>query len=311
MSILSKALSGQRLIQSGISVRTCIRNGKSLYESGQQQRSLGNNYRSALTRRAAKGRTFKETIMAPAGETAFNIGKASVAGASALGLGALCYYGLGMSSQLGAVDRSLVWPDYVKERVRSTYMYFGGSIALTAASAAAFFRSRMVMNFMLSNTWVSMLGSLALMIGTGMIVRSLPYEEGLGKKQLAWILHSSTIGAVFAPLTLLGGPLLLRAACYTAGVVGGLTTVAVCAPNEKFLTMGGPLAIGLGVVFAASLGSMFLPPTTALGAGLYSLSLYGGLVLFSGFLLYDTQRIIRAAETYPNYGLTRFDPVNA
>ena len=41
---------------------------------------------------------------------------------------------------------------------------------------------------------------------------------------------------------------------YTAGVVGGLSTVAVCAPSEKFLNMGGPLAIGFGVVFCASIG---------------------------------------------------------
>jgi len=83
-----------------------------------------------------------------------------------------------------------------------------------------------------------------------------------------------------------------RAAWYTAGVVGGLTTVAVTAPSEKFLYMGGPLAMGFGVVFMASIGSAFLPPTTALGAGLYSISLYGGLVLFSGFMLYNTQKII-------------------
>jgi hypothetical protein len=36
--------------------------------------------------------------------------------------------------------------------------------------------------------------------------------------------------------------------------VGGLSTVAVCAPSEKFLSIGGPLAVGLGVVFASSLG---------------------------------------------------------
>ena len=42
---------------------------------------------------------------------------------------------------------------------------------------------------------------------------------------------------------------------YTAGIVGGLSTVAVCAPSEKFLNMGGPLAIGFGAVFAASIGS--------------------------------------------------------
>lgn len=62
------------------------------------------------------------------------------------------------------------------------------------------------------------------------------------------------MGAVIAPLTLLGGPLMLRAAWYTAGIVGGLSTVAMCAPSEKFLNMGGPLAVGFGVVFASSLG---------------------------------------------------------
>ncbi len=58
-------------------------------------------------------------------------------------------------------------------------------------------------------------------------------------------------------------------------------------------------------------GTMFLPPTTAVGAGLYSISLYGGLVLFGMFLLYDTQKIIRRAETHPTYSVVPYDPVNA
>ena len=45
---------------------------------------------------------------------------------------------------------------------------------------------------------------------------------------------------------------------YTAGIVGGLTSVALFAPSEKFLQMGGPLAIGLGLVIAASLGKNFV-----------------------------------------------------
>lgn len=56
---------------------------------------------------------------------------------------------------------------------------------------------------------------------------------------------------------------------------------------------------------------MFLAPGTALGAGLYSISMYGGLVVFGGFLLYDTQRIIRMAETYPTYAIKPYDPINA
>lgn len=93
--------------------------------------------------------------------------------------------------------------------------------------------------------------------------------------------------------------------------MGGLSTVAVCAPSDKFLYMGGPLAIGLGVVFASSLAGMWLPPTTALGAGLYSMSLYGGLLLFSGFMLYDTQKVIKRAEMHPQFAARPFDPINS
>ena len=89
------------------------------------------------------------------------------------------------------------------------------------------------------------------------IFRSIPYQPGFGAKQLGWLAHSGVMGVVVAPMCLLGGPLLLRAAIMTAGVVGGLSTIAVCAPSEKFLNMGGPLAIGLGVVFASSLGNNY------------------------------------------------------
>ena len=37
---------------------------------------------------------------------AFNMGKGLVAGAAVLGLGSLCFYGIGLSSEVGAIDRA-------------------------------------------------------------------------------------------------------------------------------------------------------------------------------------------------------------
>ncbi len=67
----------------------------------------------------------------------------------------------------------------------------------------------------------------------------------------------------------------------------------------------------IGVVFVSSMGTWFLPPTSALGAGLFSVAVYGGLVLFGMFLLYDTQRVVKLAELHPQYAMEPFDPVNA
>lgn len=262
---------------------------------------------------SARRKGLKETLMSPSTGTAFNMGQGALAGASVLGLGALVFYGLGLSNEVGTVDRAVLWPQEVKNRIRDTYAYFGASIGLTAATAVGIFRTPALLNIVSRGGMISLGVSLVAMIGTGMIARSIPYEEGLGQKQLAWALHCAVLGAVVAPMCLLGGPLLMRAAWYTAGMVGGLSTVALCAPSDKFLYMGGPLAMGFGVVFASSMATMFLPPTTALGAGLASVALYGGLILFGGFILYDTQKIIYKAERHPTYGynIQKYDPINS
>lgn len=77
----------------------------------------------------------------------------------------------------------------MRERIHDTYAYFGGSIAITAASAAAVFRTPALMNLFARTGWMSMLATIALMMGSGMVARSIPYETGFGTKQLAWAAH--------------------------------------------------------------------------------------------------------------------------
>lgn len=294
-----------------------LKSGSAILRSALQD--LNSNSKSVITRRfttaqrleARSGRAFTAKKVSTGGTTAITVGQMGLAGASVVGIGALCYYGLGLGAEAGAIDKAAVWPKYVRQRVKDTYLYFGGSLAATAASAMAIARSPAVMRIVSSNGVLSIVLSLGAMIGTSVICRSIDYKPGFGSKQMAWLLHTAVVGAVIAPLTMLGGPLLVRAAWYTAGVVGGLSAVAVCAPSDKFLNMGGPLAAGLGVVFVASIGSAFFPPVNALGMSLYSLSVYGGLILFGGFLLYDTQRIVKMAEMHPVYSEKPFDPVNA
>jgi FtsH-binding integral membrane protein len=137
-----------------------------------------------------------------------------------------------------------------------------------------------------------------------MLCYATPYTpETLPAKIGAFILFTSIMGVTMAPLISIAGPLVGRAALYTAGVVGGLT--AACAPSDKYLKWGGPLALGLGVVFVSSIGGMFAAPGGAVFSALHTVYMYGGLVLFGGFLLYDTQKIVYHAEHDHHY-----DPIN-
>lgn len=307
--MLSRLVCNGRIFSSALTVKSTF---QQVSRRPQLVRYYGREVKGGTNWAARTERqSLRERAMAPPGPNAYSIGKGALAGGAALGIGALCFYGLGLGTGTSTLENSHAWPEIVRERIRDTYLYFGSSLAISAASAVAVFRNPTLLNLVSRNGWMSILGTFAVMIGSGMLAQSIPYSPGFGSKQLAWAAHSAIVGAVIAPICFIGGPILVRAAWYTAGVVGGLSTVAVYAPSDKFLYMGGPLAIGLGVVFASSMASMFLPPTTALGAGIASLSLYGGLLLFSGFLLYDTQKIVKRAELYPTYAPRPFDPVNS
>lgn len=239
-------------------------------------------------------------------------GQVAVGAGSLLGLGSLCYYGLGVSnsSKTSLLDESLVWPAYVRQRIRDVYFYFGSSIASTAVAAFVISKNPQLLRMVSGTGWMSFFGVFAALIASSMLVNSIEYRPGFGAKQIALLIHTGVLGAIIAPLCVIGGPAIIRAAAYTAGCCGSLSAIAFCAPSDKFLTWGGPLAAGLGVVFLASIGSAFLPPTPGSMAGmtLYSIAMYGGLLLFSLYLLHDTQRIIYNAKANPRGA--RFDPVS-
>jgi FtsH-binding integral membrane protein len=83
-----------------------------------------------------------------------------------------------------------------------------------------------------------------------------------------------------------------QAGALTVGIFGGLT-LYVFATRRDFDFMRGMLMTGLMVLVVAALLNFFALGSSALGFGVAAVS----LLLFSGFVLYDTSKIIRRYPT--------------
>ncbi|KAL8863998.1 MAG: hypothetical protein Q9198_010169, partial [Flavoplaca austrocitrina] len=79
---------------------------------------------------------------------------------------------------------------------------------------------------------------------------------------------------------------------------------------EKYLYLGGPLLAGVALVAVSGFAPLVLPATAARTL-MWSerIWLYGGLAVFGGFTLYDTQKILHHARMAQR-GLARKDVVN-
>ena len=73
--------------------------------------------------------------------SAFIYGTYALVGASAAGVGMLCYYGLSMSNEIGARERAALWPQYVHDRIKATYGYLGASLIVSAGAGISVART--------------------------------------------------------------------------------------------------------------------------------------------------------------------------
>jgi FtsH-binding integral membrane protein len=99
------------------------------------------------------------------------------------------------------------------------------------------------------------------------------------------------VGSSLGPIvgaSLAMDPLLLPMALgASGGIFAGATVFSLMAPEGKMLSLGGPLFGGLLVLVGCGVLGMFYPHPV-----LHSISLYGGLALFTVYVAYDTQVIL-------------------
>lgn len=191
--------------------------------------------------------------------------------------------------------------------LHDSFKYTAGGLALTALAARSMFRAGLPFRMMAANPWAVLGVGLVGSIGTMMGVYYTPPEQSV-QKHLFWAAFNVCQGATLSPIFFFSPAILARAALYTCGVVGALSYVGATAKTEKYLYMGGPLLAGVTVVALSSVAPIALPLGLRGLAVAEALSIYGGLAVFSGFVLYDTQKILQHGRAV-KMGLMTPDPI--
>ncbi|WFD24666.1 hypothetical protein MEQU1_003369 [Malassezia equina] len=191
--------------------------------------------------------------------------------------------------------------------LNSTFTYLGGGLTITAGAAYALHRYGYSARLMMANPWLVLGVGLVASIGGMMGAQSLPPNHPA--KVPCWLLFNLSQAAVLSPLMFLNPAVLTRAGLYTAGLMGSLCYVGATAKENQYLWLGGPLLAGVTIVALTSLAPLILPMRFARTlAATEAIWLYGGLAVFGGFVLWDTQKILRHAKL-AEAGLVRADPL--
>jgi FtsH-binding integral membrane protein len=169
--------------------------------------------------------------------------------------------------------------------VRKVYALFFAATLFAVGGAGLGLSSPAIRNFAFEHPFIMFF----VMIGGVFGAQAVRHVRGVNL--VALFAFTTLTGVVISPLLYLLGQVnpgsILTAGVLTVAIFGGLTAYAFISKRD-FSFMRGMLTVGLIVVFAAVILNFFV----ASGAFGFAISA-AVLLLFSGFVLYDTSNIIR------------------
>jgi len=181
---------------------------------------------------------------------------------------------------------------FQRDILAGTYGYLATGLLFTAGAAIGMARTGIAAKYYSMNPFMQMAVGIGGIIGLSTLTRSIS-NENYGAKVASWLAFNTFFGLLLAPYLMFGPNMIGRAAFLTAGIFGGMTTIALTAEQERFLYLGGALYSALLVLILGSFTSVILPARFAQSHNmLHNVITYGSLALFTAFLLYDTQKIL-------------------
>merc|ERR1711991_98731 len=179
-------------------------------------------------------------------------------------------------------DFSEITPQ-VKDHLVKVYVTLMGTVLTAALGAAA---------FLFYGVGGSGLLSLVGIMGCLFTLNSTPPVSEQLQKRLALLggigfLMGNSVGPLLGATLHLDPSIAVNAFTGTVVVFGSFSASALYAKRRSWLYLGGMLGSALSTLMWLSLANMFFH-----SPALLNVQLYGGLLMFSGFVIFDTQMIV-------------------
>eukprot|EP01006_Ploeotia_vitrea_P009665 TRINITY_DN23590_c0_g1_i1.p2 TRINITY_DN23590_c0_g1~~TRINITY_DN23590_c0_g1_i1.p2 ORF type:complete len:246 (-),score=31.72 TRINITY_DN23590_c0_g1_i1:1574-2311(-) len=171
---------------------------------------------------------------------------------------------------------------------------------LTGATAAVAIGALFTIYYHVNQT-LCWLGALGFMIGLAWTPH-IPGDEAQQNKRLLLLAATAFFkGAALGPLIqaalYINPSIVPMAALGAVTIFGCFTAAALTAKRRQYLYIGGFLGSATMLMCFLGLANMFFHSTAV-----FNVQLYGGLLLFCGYVVFDTQMIIEKAHNqYPDH----------
>ena len=193
----------------------------------------------------------------------------------------------------GSLQASTAAEATISERmgfVRKVYALFFAATLFAIGGVALSFMFPPIMDAIAGSFWIQLI----ILFGGVFAAQAVRHVPGVNL--LALFGFTTLTGVVISPLMYLvsqdNPASILQAGVLTVGIFGGLTAY-VFITKKDFSFLRGMITVGLIVMILAGLLNIFIVGSSAFGFAIAAAS----LLLFSGFVLYDTSNIIRRYPT--------------